>query len=85
AGYQPKDPAAQRLPSRRQRQSAKAEYEIILLAVNDQPISAVLDVRGQRRNDVPGLDDGWHLQGTASLRFNLWAPPRRGAPVQEKL
>lgn len=84
-GYQPKDPATPRLPARRTRETAKAEYEIILLAVNDQPISAVLDVRGQRRNDVPGLDDGWHAQGTASLRFNLWAPPRRGAPVQEKL
>jgi hypothetical protein len=53
--------------------------------VNDQPISAVLDVRAQQRNDVPGLDDDWHVQGTAALRFNLWAPPRRDARVQEKL
>jgi hypothetical protein len=83
--YQPKDPAAPLLPARRFRQTAKAEYEVILLAVNDQPLSAVLDVRGQRRNDVPGLEDRWNVQGTASLRFNLWAPPRRDAPVQEKL
>jgi len=85
AGYQPKDPAVPLLPSSRWRYTAKAEYEIILAAVNDQPISAVLDVRGQRRNDVPGLDDEWNVQGTAALRFNLWAPPRRDAPAQEKL
>jgi hypothetical protein len=83
--YQPRDPGTPRLPAKRFRETARAEYEVILLAVNDQPISAVLDVRGQRRNDVPGLGDGWNVQGTASLRFNLWAPPRRDAPVQEKL
>lgn len=83
--YQPTDPAAPRLPASRYRYTTKAEYEIILAAVNDQPISAVLDVRGQQRNDVPGLDDGWHVQGTASVRVNLWAPPRRDAAVQEKL
>jgi hypothetical protein len=53
--------------------------------VNDQPLSAVLDVRGQHRDDVPGLSSDWHVQGTASLRFNLWAPPRRDASVQERL
>lgn len=84
-GYQPTDPARPRLSTRRTRETVKAEYELILLAVNDQPVSAVLDVRAQRRNDVPGLGDGWHAQATASLRFNLWAPPLRGAPVQEKL
>jgi hypothetical protein len=84
-GYQPTDPAAQRLPESRYRYTTKAEYEIILAAVNDQPISAVLDVRGQQRNDVPGLDDGWHVQGTAAVRFSLWAPPRRDAAAQEKL
>lgn len=84
-GYQPSDPLAPRLPESRWRRTARAEYEIVLAAVNDQPISAVLDVRAQQRNDVPGLDDGWHVQGTAALRFNLWAPPRRVAAVQEKL
>ena len=84
-GYQPKDLRKPRLPDGRFRRTAKAEYELILLAVNDQPISAVVDVRAQQRNDVPGLDDAWHAQGTASLRFNLWAPPRRDARVQERL
>ncbi len=83
--YQPSDPARPRLPASRTRLTGKAEYEVILLAVNDQPISAVLDVRGWKRNDVPGLSQDWQLQGTASLRFNLWAPPRRDARSQEKL
>jgi hypothetical protein len=83
--YQPEDPLVARLPESRTRLTAKAEYEVILAAVNDQPISAVLDVRGQRRDDVPGLPTDWQVQGTASLRVNLWAPPRRDAPVQEKL
>jgi hypothetical protein len=83
--YQPTDDAAPHLPLRRARYTGKAEYEVILLAVNDQPLSAVLDARAQRRNDVPGLSHGWEFQGTASLRFNLWAPPRPGAPVQDRL
>ncbi len=84
-GYQPKDGALPRLPGSRSRLTAKAEYEVILLAVNDQPISAVLDVRGVKRNDLPAFPTGWLYQATASLRFNLWAPPRRDAPAQERL
>jgi hypothetical protein len=83
--YQPEDPSLPRLPAHRTRLTAKAEYEIVVAAVNDQPLSAVLDVRGQQRDDVPGLSSDWHAQGTASLRFNLWAPARRDAPVQERL
>jgi hypothetical protein len=83
--YQPKDAARPRLPASRSRLTGKAEYEIILLAVNDQPISAVLDARVQKRNDVPDLPTSWIYQTTASLRFNLWAPPRRDAPAQERL
>ncbi len=84
-GYQPEDPAAPRLPAHRTRLTAKAEYEVVVAAVNDQPFSVVVDARAQRRDDVPGLSDDWHAQATASLRFNLWAPPRRDAPVQERL
>ncbi len=83
--YQPKDAAVPRLPDGRTRLTAKAEYEVILLAVNDQPVTAVLDARVQKRNDVPGLPTGWEAQGTASLRFSFWAPAPRGAVAQEKL
>lgn len=83
--YQPTEAGAPLLAEDRSRTTGKVEYELILLAINDQPISAVLDARAQKRNDVPGLDTGWLFQGTASLRFNLWAPPRRDAPAQERL
>jgi hypothetical protein len=83
--FQPEDPAAPRLPDDRTRYTAKAEYEWIFLAVNDQPLSLVVDGRAQSRNDVPDLPTKWHFQGTASVRFSLWAPPRRDAPAQEKL
>jgi len=83
--FQPDDPAAPRLPAHRRRYTGKAEYEWIFLAVNDQPLSLVVDGRVQRRNDVPDLPTKWHVQGTASVRFNLWAPPRRDAPQQDKL
>lgn len=83
--FQPSDPLQPRLPETRHRYTAKAEYEVILLAVNDQPLTGVLDLRAQQRNDVPGLGTDWSFQGTASVRFNLWAPPRRSASSQEKL
>jgi hypothetical protein len=83
--FQPEDPGVPRLPGTRERHTGKVEYEWIFLAVNDQPLSLVLDGRAQSRNDVPDLPTRWHFQGTASARFNLWAPPRRDAPVQQKL
>ncbi|HEX9307634.1 MAG TPA: hypothetical protein VF894_09095 [Anaeromyxobacter sp.] len=83
--FQPEDPAVARLPSDRHRWTGKAEYEWIFLAVNDQPLSLVVDARAQSRNDVPELPTKWLYQGTASVRFNLWAPPRRDARQQDTL
>jgi hypothetical protein len=83
--FQPTDGAVPRLSSHRYRFTGKAEYEVVFSAVNDQPISLVLDGRAQSRDDVPDLPASWHYQGTASVRFNLWAPPRRDARQQERL
>ncbi len=83
--FQPEDATVERLPSDRHRYTGKAEYEWIFLAVNDQPLSLVLDARAQSRNDVPELPTKWFFQGTASVRFNLFAPARRDAPQQDKL
>ncbi len=69
----------------RERWTARAEYEVIILAVNDQPLSLVLDLRAQKRDDVPDFPTGWLTQGVASLRFSLWVPSRRMAPAQERL
>lgn len=51
----------------------EAGYELILLSVNDQPVSLVLD--GRARRDDAGLEYGAH----AGLRVSLWAPARRSA------
>ncbi|MCP3098960.1 hypothetical protein LZ198_08730 [Myxococcus sp. K15C18031901] len=61
----------------------QAGYELILLAINDQPLSLVVDGRGTWRNDLPGLPDRWEWSASAGLRFSFWAPPRRAAPTAE--
>lgn len=63
-----------------QRLRLKAEYEVVLLAINDQPLSLVLDGRGSWRNDIEGYPVGWEWSAGAGLRFSLWAPARRNAP-----
>src|SRR6266511_2075374 len=65
--FQPEDPAVARLPSDRHRWTTKAEYEWIFLAVNDQPLSVVLDARAQSRNDVPELPTKWFFQDRKSV------------------
>jgi hypothetical protein len=77
--------AASGLPLRRWRHQARAEYELVVASINDQPLSLVIAARGQKRDDVPGWPTGWLGEATAQLRFSLWAPPRRGAPLQDRL
>ncbi len=59
-----------------ERTRARLHYEVILLAVNDQPISLRLSAGAEKRNDLPALSDRWALTAQAGLRFSLWAPPR---------
>jgi hypothetical protein len=59
-----------------QRMHAKLQYEAIILAINDQPVSLNVAVSGEKRNDIPGISDQWAFIGDVGLRFNLWAPPR---------
>lgn len=59
-----------------QRTRAQVHYEVIVLAVNDQPLSLRLSAGADRRDDLAGLDDRWALTAQAGLRFSLWAPPR---------
>jgi hypothetical protein len=68
-------------PQRPERLRARAGYELILLAINDQPVSLVVDGRGTWRDDIPGLAPGWEWSAAAGLRFSLWAPARRSAPL----
>jgi len=59
-----------------QRMHARLQYEAIVLAINDQPLTMRLAMGGEKRNDVPGIPDTWAFVLDAGLRFNLWAPPR---------
>ena len=59
-----------------QRFRAHLQYEAIVLAINDQPITLKLAASGEKRNDLPGVADKWAFVLDAGLRFNLWAPPR---------
>ena len=71
-----RDPQALRL---------RLEYEVIVIAINDQPLSLVLDGRGTWRDDLVGVPAGWEWSAGAGLRFSLWAPARRDAPVVDRL
>ncbi|WP_224365191.1 hypothetical protein [Hyalangium versicolor] len=68
-------------PLRPQRLKARAGYELILLAINDQPLSLVVDARGVWRSDIPHVDAKWEWSANAGLRVSLWAPARRSAPL----
>ena len=59
-----------------QRLKANLQYETIILAINDQPVTFKLAAGGEKRNDIPGIPDVWAFVLDAGLRFNLWAPPR---------
>jgi hypothetical protein len=68
-------------PQNPERLRVRAGYELILLAINDQPLSLVLDGRGQWRSDLAGVPPVWEWSAHTGLRFSLWAPARRSAPV----
>ena len=59
-----------------QRLRADVQYEAIVLAINDQPVSFKLAAGGEKRDDLPGVPDQWAFVIDAGLRFSLWAPPR---------
>ena len=52
-------------------------YELVLIAINDQPLTLRAAVAGGYRDDLtdPALN-GWEISATAGLRFSLWAPAR---------
>ncbi|MBS1118168.1 MAG: hypothetical protein H6Q90_396 [Deltaproteobacteria bacterium] len=59
-----------------QRLRAKLQYEAIVLAINDQPLTLKLAAGGEKRDDIFGVPDQWAFVMDAGLRFSLWAPPR---------
>lgn len=64
------------LGSASRRMEARMAYELIVLAINDQPLSLHLGVGASRRDDIQTLPGTWEATADAGLRFSLWAPPR---------
>ncbi len=64
-------------PQLTQRLLAHLQYETVLIAINDQPLTFKLSAGGEKRDDLPGVPNTWAFVMDAGLRFNLWAPPRR--------
>ncbi|HLL23289.1 MAG TPA: hypothetical protein VK427_14225 [Kofleriaceae bacterium] len=58
------------------RMRARVQYEAIVLAINDQPLTFKLAASGEKRDDIPGVPKQWAFVLDAGLRFSLWAPPR---------
>lgn len=58
------------------RMRAEAAFEMILLALNDQPVSLRVGGAGTKRDDIELFGDRVNLQATAALRLSLWAPVR---------
>jgi hypothetical protein len=56
-------------------------YEVIVVAINDQPVTLVVDTQATYRDDFATIAPGWEVTGEVGLRFSLWAPARRSAPV----
>jgi hypothetical protein len=63
-------------PKLAQRFKANLQYEAIILAINDQPLTLKLAAGGEKRDDLPGVPDKWAFVFETGLRFSLWAPPR---------
>lgn len=75
--FAPRGPLEDR-PLHPTRVKARLGYEVILLAINDYPLSLVVNGRATWRNDVAAVA-GWEFGADAGLRFSFWAPARRSA------
>jgi hypothetical protein len=71
------------LPTFTQRFTNEVAYEVIFLAINDQPLTLRLAVGGGYRDDVESPAQGWELTAGAGLRFSFWVPARE--EVSEEL
>ena len=60
----------------RHRFLSEVAYEVILLAVNDQPLTLRATVGGGYRDDLADAARGWELTAGVGLRMSLWVPPR---------
>jgi hypothetical protein len=62
--------------STKSRVGANAAYEVIFLAINDQPLSLRLEAGLDYRDDLPADAPKWDATLMAGVRFSFWAPAR---------
>lgn len=60
----------------RRRVGAGLAYEVIFLAINDQPLSLRLEGKLDYRTDLPERAPKWETTALSGLRFSFWAPGR---------
>ncbi|WP_428266928.1 hypothetical protein [Haliangium sp.] len=65
-----------RLGKSSQRIEADVSYELIVLAINDQPLSLFVSAGASKRDDLEVMPSTWSARAKAGLRFSLWAPAR---------
>lgn len=58
-------------------------YELVVLAINDQPVTLRLSGTGGWRDDLIPAARGWEVGGGVGMRVSFWAPPpARPATIQ---
>ncbi len=62
------------LPAFRHRFLNALAYELMVLAVNDQPLTVRASAQGGYRTDLVEEANGWEIASGLGLRMNLWAP-----------
>jgi hypothetical protein len=68
--------AARDLRRSASRAQARVAYEVIVVAINDQPLTLRVAGEAEYRNDIPDVPAGWDLRAVAGVRLSLWAPAR---------
>lgn len=61
----------------RRRAGGGLSYEVIFLAINDQPLSLRLEGNLDYRTDLPDRAPKWESTALSGVRFSFWAPGRR--------
>lgn len=63
-------------PTHSRRVRGELGYEVIVMALNDQPLTMRTVVSAVKRDDLQGFSSDWAYSAIVGLRFNLWAPAR---------
>jgi hypothetical protein len=66
------------------RAQAKVAYEVIVVAINDQPLTLRVAGEAEYRNDIPDVAPGWDLRAVAGVRLSLWAPALKAPPAKTR-